>query len=433
MNPGEKGWVDAYLNAISKRLAGPELPEILVEAIKNDNLDQSLYKILQPTGLLYGHPVQPFSGFFPDIINWDDKEKMKVILLDSFLHNSFLINKEQLEKPEDFTDLILYSTNQLNEYYRNVFPYIDVSAKTFLGRQKSIQEVTEEILEKRISVRRDISKSFWSSFFQNSLLFLDVFYFGQWLQSDDGIIDFQSIINDQEEMRLMILKVITAAAYANDNIEKEEKVLFEFFLQSAHLPSEKERIARDYLNKGIDFDTIELPEKTSWLLRKYILELAILTIWSDKIVEESEKEFIKRLADKLFFDQNELDSSMLAIESFVISNWEHVHYLQSKHNFHIIRARFTKRMGRILKKNQKAITQEIRESKELMELLYKSTKEHLTSTEKEKVKEQLIDILKTLPTFVIIALPGSFITIPLLLKLLPKSAFPSAFKSENIQ
>ena len=81
----------------------------------------------------------------------------------------------------------------------------------------------------------------------------------------------------------------------------------------------------------------------------------------------------------------------------------------------------------MVNKNKNAIVQEIKESKELMMLLHKMTKENLTQNEKAKVQQQLIDILKTLPTFVIIALPGSFITLPLLLKLLPKSAFPSAF------
>jgi len=75
----------------------------------------------------------------------------------------------------------------------------------------------------------------------------------------------------------------------------------------------------------------------------------------------------------------------------------------------------------------------MRESVELMELLTKSTREKLTDIEREKVKQQLIDILKTLPTFVIIAMPGTFMTLPVLLKLLPKSAFPSAFNSDNVQ
>jgi hypothetical protein len=39
-----------------------------------------------------------------------------------------------------------------------------------------------------------------------------------------------------------------------------------------------------------------------------------------------------------------------------------------------------------------------------------------------------MDILKTIPAFVIIALPFTFITLPTLLALLPKSAFPSSFQ-----
>jgi len=433
MNPGEKGWVDVYLSAINKQLTSREMPGILEEAIKNDNPDQSLYKMLQPTGLMYGHPVRPLSENLPGVTDWDENEKMKVILLDSFLHDSFLINKSQLDKPEDLAELIMYSTNQLNEYYQKVFPFIGVHSKTLLGRKKSTQELTEEILNKRIGVKGNFSRNFWSSFFQNSLLFLDVFYYGEWMKANTEIVDFQQIQNDQEEMRMTILKVIAGAAHANENIEKEEKMLFEFFLQSAHLPVDKEKTARRYLKDGVDIEALHMPEESSWLLRKYVLELAILTVWSDKIVEESEKEFISDLAEKLSFTENELDSSMLAIESFVISNWEHVHYLQTRHNFHIVRERFTRRIGIVMKKNKNAIAQEMRESVELMELLTKSTREKLTDIEREKVKQQLIDILKTLPTFVIIAMPGTFMTLPVLLKLLPKSAFPSAFNSDNVQ
>lgn len=44
------------------------------------------------------------------------------------------------------------------------------------------------------------------------------------------------------------------------------------------------------------------------------------------------------------------------------------------------------------------------------------------------MRVQLIDILKSIPAFVIIALPGSFLTLPILLKVLPKGAFPSGFQ-----
>ena len=88
-------------------------------------------------------------------------------------------------------------------------------------------------------------------------------------------------------------------------------------------------------------------------------------------------------------------------------------------------------MTKVVNANKKMIATEIKESKELMTLLTKSAKESLTSEEQIIVRNQLIDILKILPTFVIIALPGSFLTLPLLMKILPESALPSAFQNKK--
>jgi hypothetical protein len=135
----------------------------------------------------------------------------------------------------------------------------------------------------------------------------------------------------------------------------------------------------------------------------------------------------KNLSTKLNISGTELDGSLLAIESFVISHWKQIHFLQSKHDMLIVKDRFTRRFMKIASKNKNAFVQEIQESKELMQLMFKMTREKLSEKEKRLVRAQLLDILKTLPTFVVIALPGTFITLPLLLKLLPKQAFPSAF------
>ena len=59
------------------------------------------------------------------------------------------------------------------------------------------------------------------------------------------------------------------------------------------------------------------------------------------------------------------------------------------------------------------------------------TKTDLNEEEQIKVRTQLIDILKMLPTFVIIALPGSFLTLPLLLKILPKDTLPTEFQNDQ--
>jgi hypothetical protein len=51
----------------------------------------------------------------------------------------------------------------------------------------------------------------------------------------------------------------------------------------------------------------------------------------------------------------------------------------------------------------------------------------LSLTEKAKVREQLIDLAKTIPALAIFAAPGGMILLPILLKLLPFNLLPSSF------
>lgn len=82
-------------------------------------------------------------------------------------------------------------------------------------------------------------------------------------------------------------------------------------------------------------------------------------------------------------------------------------------------------------KNKKRLAKEIRESKELFSLLTKSTHKKLTSEEKKKVKEQLLDICKSVPALAVFLLPGGAILLPLLIKLIP-DILPSAFREDSI-
>jgi hypothetical protein len=60
---------------------------------------------------------------------------------------------------------------------------------------------------------------------------------------------------------------------------------------------------------------------------------------------------------------------------------------------------------------------------EAFKLIKKARTTELTDAEKERVRHVLINMLKTLPSFVIIALPQKFLTLPMLLKILPKNIF----------
>jgi hypothetical protein len=83
-----------------------------------------------------------------------------------------------------------------------------------------------------------------------------------------------------------------------------------------------------------------------------------------------------------------------------------------------------------IKKNRKRLAKEIQESKELLSLLTKSTHKKLTPEEKKKVKNQLLDICKSIPALAVFMLPGGALLLPLLIKLIP-DILPSAFKEDS--
>lgn len=418
MNPANKGWLVDYLNFRRDHHLHSKATE--------KTLSQSgLYQSIQPSGLLYGHPVRFVDVEHPKASKWDSDSKTKIIFLDSIYHAGYAQLEEKPDTHSDWRDFFHEVSQQVADFYLEASPELlnrPWYSMSF-GKKKSGMQLSEYFIDKRIYAPTVFDSGFWSSFFHNSLLFLDTYYFGEWKAKSVG-----DVKEKRDLAKLELLKVIAASAHANHSIEREERNMFNFFLSSASLPSDKAEEAKKSFTQGITLADLDLKGIDSWLLKKYILELAILTVWADRVVTDQEKDFLEKLAGRLGFSSEELDQSMVAIESFVVENWQSVHFLQSKHSFALVSQTLIKRLSFVMSKNKDSLAQELRESKELWQLLEKSRKESLTNEEKEKVRAQIIDVLKTLPAFVIVALPGTFLTLPILLKILPPSVLPSAFR-----
>ena len=83
----------------------------------------------------------------------------------------------------------------------------------------------------------------------------------------------------------------------------------------------------------------------------------------------------------------------------------------------------------LLNRNKKRLYKELQQSKEAMALIRKSTTTSLNDEEKEKIKVQLLDIFKAIPSFAIFLLPGGALLLPLVIKLIP-DILPSAFRED---
>jgi len=383
-----------------------------------------LYQLIQPTGLIYGHPIRLVSH--PRENEWDENARVKVLMTESFIHCGLYLYPPSDNSEAEIELLFGKVMSDIKSFYYHTFQEYAKSGNSIFLRQRSDASRIEYLLDQRIAIRKRLG-NFWTGFFHNSLIYLDLIYFVRWAELEVRNFDW-GLARERELIRITLLKLIAATANADQHVSPEEKMLFNFFLESADLPSSKKRLAQKFIDEGISLKDIDLRIIQTWVLKKYLLEIAILTIRADRAIQDVELEFLGELLIRLKLNDQEMKLSLDAIETFVLEHKPRVHYLQNKNMYKLASERYVNSLKLAVRKNRRRISQEIYESKELVALLAKWRKEELSSEEKEKVRKQLIDILKTIPAFTIFMLPLGSITLPLLLKILPKKVlYPSSF------
>ncbi|HLT80874.1 MAG TPA: hypothetical protein VKZ86_07575 [Cyclobacteriaceae bacterium] len=414
MKPQGKGWLKNYL----------ELRKDLLKNLartRGSHPEHSLYRVIQPTGLMYGQSVGEVE--FPGMEEWTEKDKMKILLAESLVSSSLVFNDTPVDSPDELSDVVMKAVENIGNFYNNIFPEMATPATTLLGRRKTPMELAEKILEKRIELTSDLEGNFWAYFFHNSLLFLDIYIFGQWIHTNADRIVADFFRYERDELRFSIVKVIAAAAHANKEVAFEEKRLFDLFLSGTDLPADKRKEAQQIFDKGILVEEMNLPAENSWILKKFFLEIAMLTLWADRRMEEEELDFLRSFCRYLNFSDEDLENSMIAVEGFVLEHWDQLARLQNKTDFQHVSEQFISRVSTLAEKNRNRILKELESSREVMSLIKKARSNELTAAEKERMRTELIKVLRTIPTFVIVSLPQRFLTLPILLKILPKNLF----------
>lgn len=423
MNPNEKGWLRKYLLFRKRQLMSGGPPFSVDLELGSGTF---LYQRLQPTGLIYGHPIQLLELNHPRENEWDENARVKVLMTESFIASGLYLYPPPNNSEEEIDRLFNKVIWDVKTFYSQTFQEYSMAGSSVFNRKRTDIGRIEYLLDQRIGIRRRLG-NFWTGFFHNSLIFLDLIYFLRWAETESPV-SLLTLQREREAVRDALLRLIAAAANSDKKVSPEEHKLYTFFLQSAALPSHKKKQAMNYLTQGILLSDIDFSLIRGWVLKKYFLDITVLAIRADRVIEEAEILFLERVMKKLRFDRPELDHSLMAIDHFIKDHKPRVHYLQKKQIYRLASERYVNSMRLVVRKNQRRIAQEISESKELVQLLSKSTKQKLTPEEKEKVRRQLIDILKTIPAFTIFMLPGGSITLPLLLKIIPKKIlFPSSF------
>ncbi len=414
MNLTEKGWYKQHLE-YRKGLYGKGILHT------GRHHDMSLYSLLQPTGILYGTPVAPENLDIYDFDSISDGDKLKILNTESLINTCLLFNESNIKNEDDYVRTIDKATKYIISFYSGIFPHLKVRDRTLWGAEKLTEVVAEEAISKRIYSKLPGSNEFWSHFFYSSLIFLDIYLFGQWinLKSEKIVTDY--FRQEKEDLRFTVLKIMLAAASANYIIEKEERVFLDQFLKVAEFSKSTEKSALALMSDGISIDEIELPQNNSWLLKKFFLELAILTVWADSRVDEFEETFLENLSNHLGFVHDDVVKSKIAVEGFIISNWEEMEGLHNTKNPEKMKKDYLGKILSVTQRNESKLREKLKGNEPMTRLINKYQSEEINPEDSKRLRDFLIDCIQQLPAFRSILLPHALFTLPVLFKLIPQS------------
>ena len=411
LQAGSKKWIDKYVELVKNdeiNLSIKRPPELS----KEEYLHTTLFK----TGIVFGYPSHLL--FCPDEFrkDWTSDEQLKILLFES------LFFVYQVERGESLDELFIETLHDFYEQYRdqsslNVF-------KLFFKDSKQTQ--VENILHRRVHIKKTLTNQFWVNYLNNSLVFLDVLAFRDYLVNEklleDTYIDFL----------MATLNTVGAASLADGNVDSAEQTLIDVFVSSANVDEPKIKNFKAKLEEGsIKLEDIDLPDEDDLLYKHFLIDMAVLTVHSDLSALDDEIIFLYELCNYLAVDTEQLHRALILIEGFVIENNHKVNFLSEQSSYEQLYSNFSQRWVKILGRNKDKFIEELHESKELIALVNKSLSQELTPHEKEKVKAQFRDLVKSMPAIAIFMLPGGMLLLPIILKIVP-NLIPSAFKGNEI-
>jgi hypothetical protein len=417
LSPGSKGWIDKYLSLVKKN----EI-KLICDSDCGVAGENYMHMILGATGLVFG--IQTDFLFLRNLgeEKWTKHEKLKVLYFESLL----LIYVESKRCKGEELDFQVF-LKQL-EHFFEFGGSLEVRSSWLDFLRLNQLNKLEEVIDKRTQIPLSFDHKLWISYLQNSLCFIDILLFKQFIE---GTLGSSDLVNERTKMVETTLLSIILAAHADGLIEVKEKTMFDMFLASADFSDEDRGYYQDLFKHGASLK--ELPDTTSMSLmfRRYLLDIAIFTVWSDTDFSQKEYAFLQTFTYQLNFTSEDLNDSFSVVENFVLQNHEIIPYLKAGNSYDKVFNRLTGRWSRVILRNKDRLTKEIRESRELVELVRKSAVAELTPDEKDKVRSQFMDIIKSVPALAIFMLPGGVILLPLILKIIP-NLVPSAFRDNEI-
>lgn len=415
LSPGSKGWINKYFHLVENKKFSLKIKR--PDGIRKLHF---IHLTLANSGLVFGFPTELIFAKDLDDSEWTHEEKLKLLLFEAHLFVYKQVYKKNEFKKHEFLDA-------LHEFYADHgASSIKKIFKFFI--KESDEERLESVLGERVNIKVNyIENKWWANSLSNVFTYLDVILFDDFIhkKKDEALKSYSAYAKNA-------LTAITLSAYSDGIIEDREKDLFNLFLASAHLDDDDRDIVKKRFKHGAELNDFSDFVKKHWLLKRFILDVSILTILSDEELADAEMDFLENLVKHLEIPEHELEENLSVIENFLLKTQHEMIFMKDSHSYEKVYSSLSKRWSKILMRNKDKLAVELKQSKELVYLMRKSTTQELSKEEKELVKTQFKDIAKSIPSLAIFMLPGGALLLPVVLKIIP-DLIPSAFKENEIE
>ena len=396
INPSASGWIDKFF-----------LEQKFSEETVATNMD-IFYQKVRNTGFIYGHIISFDTAKTIETKGWFKEEISKVALLNT-LYSAFRMNNLD-NSTESFIKEAVAFYNQMHPQGFNLF-------KKILPKNSPALTL-EKIIDERVQTNDSIISKNFSHLVTNALLFIDVLAFRQYLIH--GEIPEKYLQKIEET----IVNIVTIALKVKSKKSQYDDLLIKLFEASIRY-SKFNKVAVQSL------ETIQFNYFTNDLEKYYLIDLAGMALWSDEKIENDEIYFLHSLAEILSISDHFVNESIESTHQFISKHKKEIPYFNYSNPVKHFYDQTTQSVVTLISRNKNRLIKEIIQSKELMVLLTYSTLRDLDEKEKKKVKKQLLEICKTIPSLAIFLLPGGSLLLPILIKFIPQ-LLPSAF-NENLE
>lgn len=399
INPSTHGWIDKYFLKQSASL------------LQSEKNPTQFYNKVRETGFIYGHIVSFNTPVSIITKGWLENEVSKLALLNT-LYGIYELTTDE-NNPEDFILKAGAFYNEMNPQGFNWFKIVLPDTSPSLNLEK--------IIDSRVQTNVDIISKNFSHIVTNALLFIDVLAFRQYL--------IHGKIPDKylKKLEQAIIRIVSLALKIKSNKSKYDDLVIKLFESSVRY-SKFSKV--NIQSQSFGMDELKLDYFTHTLEKQYLVDMAGMSLWSDGIIEKNEAYFLYKLAELIEVPDEFVTESIAKIDEFIAKYKKEIPFFNYSNPVKHFYDQTTQTVVKLITRNKNRLVKEILESKELMMLLAYSTRRDLDEKEKKKVRKQLLDICKTIPSLAIFLLPGGSLLLPIFIKFIP-TLLPSSF-NENL-